>query len=324
MQRHAGGGMAVRNIGCIPALTGDWRHPAGGVLLSTSGAFPTNPDLGRPDLLAGRNPRTINMSTIGDDLLRPAAADFAPIEALIVYNSNPLAVAPESAKVAQGFARTDLFTVVLEHFLTDTADYADYVLPATTQLEHFDVVKPYGHYSLMANTPAIAPLGEAKPNSEIFRLLAKRMGYVDACFDESDETIARQTLRLDHPYAKGFDWDRCIARGWERLNVPEDWAPFAEGGFTTPSGKCEFESANRCSNYTRTMRVRVASSTGRPCACSTIAASCACARAWARVRGPAWWSARSSPSSSRGTISSSRWCWPARTPARYPRRSTTC
>ena len=243
VQRVHGGGMAVRNIGCIPALTGDWRHPAGGVLLSTSGAFPTNPDLGRPDLLAGRNPRTINMSTIGDDLLRPAAADFAPIEALIVYNSNPLAVAPESAKVAQGFARTDLFTVVLEHFLTDTADYADYVLPATTQLEHFDVVKPYGHYSLMANTPAIAPLGEAKPNSEIFRLLAKRMGYVDACFDESDETIARQTLRLDHPYAKGFDWDRCIARGWERLNVPEDWAPFAEGGFTTPSGKCEFESA---------------------------------------------------------------------------------
>ena len=120
---------------------------------------------------------------------------------------------------------------------------ADYVLPATTQLEHFDVVKPYGHYSLMANTPAIAPLGEAKPNSEIFRLLAKRMGYADACFDESDETIARQTLRLDHPYAKGFDWDRCIARGWERLNVPEDWAPFAQGGFTTPSGKCEFESA---------------------------------------------------------------------------------
>ena len=128
--------------------------------------------LQRPDLLAGRRPRTINMSTIGDDLLRESGerrADGSPfgprIEALVVYNSNPVAVAPDSAKVARGFARDDLFTVVLEHFMTDTADHADYVLPATTQLEHLDVHTSYGHTYALINEPAIAPLGEAKPNT---------------------------------------------------------------------------------------------------------------------------------------------------------------
>ena len=116
------------------------------------------------------------MSTIG----RALAEAAPPIRALVVYNSNPVAVAPDSAQVARGFAREDLFTVVLEHFLTDTADYADIVLPATTQLEHLDVIKPYGHYYMVANNPAIRPLGEAKPNTEIFRLLARAMGFTDA------------------------------------------------------------------------------------------------------------------------------------------------
>ncbi len=145
MQRVRGGGNATRAVACLPALVGAWRHRAGGLLMSSSGMFPVQrAALQRPELRpAGPTPRTVNMSTIGDDLLRPASPDFGPrIEALVVYNSNPVAVAPESAKVVAGFAREDLFTVVLEHFQTDTADYADYVLPATTQLEHWDVHAP--------------------------------------------------------------------------------------------------------------------------------------------------------------------------------------
>ncbi|HAL38662.1 MAG TPA: molybdopterin oxidoreductase, partial [Polaromonas sp.] len=144
-------------------LIGAWRHRAGGVLLSSSGLFPVDKAaLQRPELLAGRTPRTINMVTIGDDLLAGSSQEFGPkIEALIVYNSNPVAVAPESGKVVQGFAREDLFSVVLEHFQTDTADYADFILPATTQLEHWDVHSAYGHTDALLNRPAIAPLGQA-------------------------------------------------------------------------------------------------------------------------------------------------------------------
>ncbi|WP_051377932.1 molybdopterin-containing oxidoreductase family protein [Derxia gummosa] len=243
MQRAAGGGMAVRNIACLPALTGDWRHPAGGVLLTASGSFAIdNAALERPDLLAGRQPRAINMSTIGDDLLRPASPGFAPIEAVIVYNSNPVAIAPESPKVAAGFARDDLFTVVLEHFRTDTADYADWVLPATTQLEHYDLHKTYGHAYALINEPAIAPLGEALSNTEIFRRLAARMGFDDACFAETDEQIARQAFDARHPRGR-VDWAELDARGWVRapgMAPAGGFAPFAEGGFGTPSGKCEF------------------------------------------------------------------------------------
>jgi anaerobic selenocysteine-containing dehydrogenase len=243
LQRVRGGGTAVRNIACLPALVGAWRHAAGGIQLSSSDSFPKdNHALQRPDLLpTGPLPRTINMSTIGDDLLRDASAEFGPkIEALIVYNSNPVAVAPESAKVAQGFAREDLFTVVLEHFQTDTADYADILLPATTQLEHVDIHATYGHLYMMANNAAIAPLGEAKPNTEIFRLLAARMAFDDACFRESDEAIAAQAFNKKDERAIHFDWDSLKQKGWQKLKMPD--APFANGGFPTPSGKCEFYS----------------------------------------------------------------------------------
>ena len=245
VQRTHGGGMAMRNIACLPALVGAFRSAAGGILLSTSGAFTIDiAALTRPDLLAGRNPRTINMPTIGNDLLRDDAhgdaADsrtgFKKIEALIVYNSNPVAIAPDSRRVAAGFAREDLFTVVLEHFQTDTADYADIVLPATTQLEHFDIIKPYGHYDLMVNNPAIAPLGESKPNSEIFRLFAKRMGYTDACFDDDDETIAAAAINQDR-----WNFDEARTRGWQRITSLDASKPrYADGGFGTPSGKVEF------------------------------------------------------------------------------------
>ena len=234
MQRVRGGGNATRAIACLPALIGAWRYPAGGLLLSSSGMFPVNKAaLQRPDLLNGKTPRTINMSTIGNDLLRPASGEFGPqIKALIVYNSNPVAVAPESAKVVQGFAREDLFTVVLEHFQTDTADYADYILPATTQLEHWDVHLSYGHTDVTLNQPAIAPVGEAKPNTQIFRELAARMGYTDACFKDSDETLCRTA------FEGKVNFDQLLRDGFATLHVPD--APFAQGGFPTPSGKCEF------------------------------------------------------------------------------------
>ncbi len=237
LQRVHGGGNAVRAIACLPALVGAWRHRAGGLLLSSSGAFPVNrAALQRPDLLAGRTPRTINMTTIGNDLLRPASAAFGPaIEALVVYNSNPIAIAPDSGKVVAGFAREDLFTVVLEHFQTDTADYADYILPATTQLEHWDVHSSYGHTDVLLNRPAIAPLGEAKPNTQIFRELAAHMGLVNACFSDDDQTLCRQA------YGPAVDFDQLLAHGFTTLAGPD--APFAQGSFSTPSGRCTFYSA---------------------------------------------------------------------------------
>jgi anaerobic selenocysteine-containing dehydrogenase len=240
MQRHAGGGNAVRAVACLPALTGAWRDPAGGALLSSSGTYPVDHKaLERPDLIQG-TPRTINMSTIGEALLNERTP---PIRAIYVYNSNPVAVAPESAKVAAGFAREDLFCVVHEIFRTDTADYADILLPATTQLEQTDVHSSYGHLYALANNPAIAPLGEAKPNTEVFRLLAARMGFTEPCFRDTDDDLARQAFRTDHPRAAGIAWDKLKAEGFQRLAVPVAYAPFAEGGFPTPSGKCEFHSA---------------------------------------------------------------------------------
>ncbi len=246
IQRTHGGGMAVRNVACLPALVGAWRQPAGGILLSSGDSFPKRLDrLQRPDLRATSNTdkqRLINMSTIGDDLLKPTSKEFGPaIQALIVYNSNPVAVAPESIKVARGFAREDLFTVVLEHFQTDTADYADILLPATTQLEHTDIHATYGHLYMMANNPAIQPLGESKPNTEIFRLLAARMGFNDPCFSETDDEIAAQAFDSTNQRAIHFDWASLKKTGWQKLNVPA--APFAQGGFPTASGKCEFFSA---------------------------------------------------------------------------------
>ena len=242
MQRVKGGGNAVLAIACLPALTGAWRHRAGGLLLANSGNFPVQREvLQRPDLLAGVQPRTINMSTIGNALLQPTSNTFGPkIQALMVYNSNPVAVAPHSGEVIKGFARDDLFTVVLEHFQTDTADYADYILPATTQLEHWDIHTSYGHTDILLNRPAIAPLGECKTNTDIFRELAKRMGFADACFLEDDETLCRMafdnTQDMDELFAQGFT-NLKTAKG---QSLPD--APFATGAFPSPSGKCEFYS----------------------------------------------------------------------------------
>jgi anaerobic selenocysteine-containing dehydrogenase len=236
LQRHAGGGMAVRTITCLPALTGSWRDAAGGVLLMTSDFYGFNHQaLERPDLLRGK-PRTINIAALGNAL----TSAHPPVKAAYVYNNNPVAVCPDSRTVIAGFMREDLFTVVHEIFQTDTADYADILLPATTQLEHSDIHKSYGHLYVQASQAAIAPVGEAKPNAEVFRLLAARMGFDDPCLRDSDEDLCRQALDSNAPSMKGISWDSLKERGWQRLDVPS--APFAHGGFPTPSGKCEFYS----------------------------------------------------------------------------------
>ncbi|MFI5278991.1 MAG: molybdopterin-dependent oxidoreductase [Gemmatimonadales bacterium] len=243
LQRHYGGGMAVRTIAALPAVAGHWRHPAGGVQLSTSAAFKFDKQaLERPDF-SPPDTRTINMSRLAEALNAPDAGVGGPkVAACVVYNSNPGAVAPDRARVRQGFAREDLFLVVLEHFLTDTAMFADVVLPATTQLEHWDVHLAYGHYYVTLNQPSITPVGEALPNSEIFRRLAARMGFTEPCFRDSDQDMIRQALGGGHQYLEGITFEALKEKGWMRLNLPTPFAPYAEGGFATPSGKCELYS----------------------------------------------------------------------------------
>ena len=242
LQRHAGGGMAVRNIACLPAVAGHWRRPGGGVQLSTSANFQFNKaSLERPDL--SPPVRTINMIRLGEALTTPdAGVGGPPVRALIVYNSNPAAVAPDRNAVLRGLARPDLFTVVLEHFQTDTADWADVVLPATTQLEHWDIHFAYGHHYVSLNRPSIEAQGESKPNSEIFRMLAARMGMSDPMFAQDDVALIRLALDTNAEKLRGVTFEHLLERGWMRLNVPTPYLPFAHGNFPTPSGKCELVS----------------------------------------------------------------------------------
>src|SRR5687768_1582435 len=238
MQRYAGGGIAARTIACLPALVGAWRDAAGGIVLSTGDFYGfDHAKLERPDLLKKKT-RVINHAALGDAL----TSAQPPVRATIVYNNNPVAVCPDSSKVVAGFAREDLFTVVMDSFMTDTADYADIVLPATTQLEHTDIHKSYGHLYVLANNAAIAPVGESLPNAEVFRRLAARMGFAEDCFRDSDDALAAQAIGSGHANLAGIDWETLKKNGWQRLALPEKFAPFARGGFHTPSGKCEFYS----------------------------------------------------------------------------------
>ena len=248
MQRHGGGGMAVRTVCCLPAITGDWRRVGGGALLSTSKLAPWDGNaLERPDLIP-KGTRTVNMVQLAEALAGELPGP--PVKALFVYNSNPAAVNPDQGRVLRGLEREDLFTVVHDLFQTDTADYADIVLPATSQLEHLDVHSAYGHLYVQANEPAIRPLGEAKPNTEVFRLLAAAMGFEPGLFQVSDDELARQSLQpvgspSGYPAATAFDgvsYEALRNNGPIRLNVPADYAPFAQGRFGTPSGLCELYS----------------------------------------------------------------------------------
>lgn len=241
LQRHGGGAMAVRTIACLPAVVGHWRRPAGGVQLSSSANFTFNRAALHREDLAPAGVRTINMSLLGDALTKPdAGVGGPPVKALVVYNSNPAAIAPDFLRVIEGFKREDLFVVVLEHFRTDTADYADWILPATTQLEHWDVHFSYGHLYASLNKPAIAPVGAALPNTEIFRRLAAKMGLEHECLRDDDVTLVKQALDSQSEAMQGLSFEELEKHGWLRLNLPKPYTPFAKGGFRTPSGKCEF------------------------------------------------------------------------------------
>jgi anaerobic selenocysteine-containing dehydrogenase len=246
MQRHGGGGMAVRTVTCLPALTGAWREASGGLLLSSSGAYPINAKyLERPDLMPmrdGKLPRMINMCELGDVLDADAVQ---PVKALFVYNSNPAAVAPDGNKVLNGLVRDDLFTVVHELFITDTARYADIVLPATTSPEHDDINRSYGHYDIVLNRRAIDPVGGSVANTELFRRLAQAMDLADPCFAETDESMIRASFDWAHKTLAGQSFDSLERDGYLRLSYPKKdgfIAPFMHGDFGTPSGKCEFYS----------------------------------------------------------------------------------
>jgi anaerobic selenocysteine-containing dehydrogenase len=183
------------------------------------------------------------MSLLGDALTKPdAGVGGPPVQAVVVYNSNPAAIAPDHLKVIEGFRREDCFVVVLEHFRTDTADHADWVLPATTQIEHWDIHSSYGHLYASLNRPAVAPMGQALPNTEIFRRIAARMGLEHPALFDDDLALIRQALETQDPRMQGVTWDALNEQGWVRLNLPKPYAPFAEGRFFTPSGKCEFYS----------------------------------------------------------------------------------
>jgi anaerobic selenocysteine-containing dehydrogenase len=252
VQRSERGAMSTRTIALLPALIGSWKEVGGGIQLSTSQAFRLNrPGMVREDLQQkslGRPARLVNMTELGAAL---TTLDHPRVKALVVYNSNPGAIAPNQNDVLRGMRREDLFTVVLEQFQTDTADHADILLPSTTFLEHTDLYFAYGHYYLQLARPALPAPGEAKSNVEVFRLLAHRMGFDDPCFAESEDDMIRTLLDSPHPFLRGITLEQLDRDRFVRLHVSEDGAPFlpfAEGGFGTPDGKCHFHAEEL--NYT--------------------------------------------------------------------------
>jgi anaerobic selenocysteine-containing dehydrogenase len=244
VERHAGGGQTVRAISCLPALVGAWRDVGGGLLQLPIWAFPVKWDvLMRPDL-QGEDIRVLNLWQLGPALSGELALD-PPIKALMVYNANPMAMVTEQAKIEAGLAREDLFTVVSEHFMTDTARYADIVLPATTQLEQKDLMFSWGHLYLSYNNQAIEPLGEAVSNTDLFRRLAAAMGIDDPSFFRSDDEMIADSMDWTSPVLEGITIEQLKQSGYARLKVaaPDACAPHREGNFLTPSGKCEFKSS---------------------------------------------------------------------------------
>jgi len=258
VQRAENGGAAVRAIAMLPALTGAWRHRGGGGVLSTSGGFPWNKQaVERPDLALaspiGRLAREVNMCKLGEALTEKGAGSGMPVHALFVYNSNPLAVAPNQNAVRRGLARADLFTAVHELFFTDTTDYADYILPATTFLEHTDIQGAYGHYFVQLSRQAIEPLGEARSNVWLFSQLAQRMGFTEPCFRDTPEEIICQALAVGpdgystNPGMEHISLDALEEKGHIPLAFHRDpegapFLPYTSGPVPTPSGKIEFYS----------------------------------------------------------------------------------
>jgi anaerobic selenocysteine-containing dehydrogenase len=240
LSRHDNGGATCRAIACLPALTGAYAHPAGGALLSSSRAFGL--DLGaleRRDLMPAPTPRTINMTRLGRAL---TDADMRPpVKSLYVYNSNPASIAPNQELVLRGLAREDLFVVVHEQHLTDTTDFADIVLPATTSMEHVDLYKSFGHLYVQLAEPVVEPVGEARSNWHTVRLLARAMGLGDPHFAKDEPSLIREVLASGDPSVEGITYERLREERAVRLNVGRPYLPFANGA-PTPSGKVEFVS----------------------------------------------------------------------------------
>ncbi|MEQ3553244.1 molybdopterin-dependent oxidoreductase [Pseudonocardia nematodicida] len=243
IERHPGGGNTVRAISCLPGLVGAWRKPGGGLLALPLWAFPVNWDALSQPQLRPEGTRIINQFHLGRAL--NDEIEGGNVHALMVYNSNPVVVCPDQEKVVAGLAREDLFTVVSEQFLTDTAQYADIVLPAATQLEQTDVMFSWGHLYIGLNRPSIPPVGEAVSNTELFRRLAAAMGYDEPCFRMTDDEMIAAAYDWSAPALEGITPETLAETGWARLNLPgpDAYAPHAEGGFPTPSGKQEFVSA---------------------------------------------------------------------------------
>ncbi|MCX6622647.1 MAG: molybdopterin-dependent oxidoreductase, partial [Acidobacteria bacterium] len=238
VQRSERGALSVRAVAMLPALTGAWKDIGGGFHLSTSAALAFDREaLERPDLQPHPT-RLVNMSQLGHALNH---LGHPPVKALVVYNSNPAAIAPHQNQVLEGLRRPDLFTVVLEHFLTGTAAHADIVLPATTFLEHTDLYLAYGHYHLQLARPAVDPPGETKSNVEIFRLLAHRLGFTNPCFDDTEDDMIRAALGSGHPNLAGITLENLSRERSVRLRVSEEgtpYQPFKDGNFGSASGKC--------------------------------------------------------------------------------------
>ncbi len=264
VQRSENGGTAVRAVAMLPALTGAWKYRGGGGQLSTSGAFAWNKmALERADLALAsplkRVARVVNMSQLGFALTElgqdpdARAENGPPVKALFVYNSNPGAVAPNQSAVRRGMMRPDLFTVVHEQFHTDTTDYADYVLPATTFLEHTDIQGAYGHYFVQLSQKAIEPQGEAQPNVWLFGQLAQRMGFTEECFRDTPEEMIAQVMSfgpdghstnagMEHVTWEDLKRDGHIPLGFHREPEVKPFMPYTAGSLPTPSGKVEFYS----------------------------------------------------------------------------------
>ena len=242
VEHHRNGAMLFRTLACLPVLTGSWKHRGGGLARSTHALQFAALDMDRVLMPEVHAPgvRVLNMRDLGKDLcdrdLQP------PIRSLMVYGANPMVSMPNQNRIRQGLLRDDLFTVVHDLFVTETARYADYVLPATSQIEHLDLSPAWGHLYLAMNRPAIAPCGESMSNTELFRRLARALGRTEAWLFESDESMLRGALASGHPWLDGITYERLWEEGHVRLNRPDDWRPFATGGFNTPSGKAELYS----------------------------------------------------------------------------------
>jgi anaerobic selenocysteine-containing dehydrogenase len=244
MEHQVNGASAFRAVAMLPAITGAWRKFGGGMMHMTYETFGEALNwsaIGLAESLEEEDTRSVSMIQIGRTL-NDKSMD-PPIHALFVYNSNPAVIAPNQNLVVKGLKREDLLTVVLEHFMTDTARYADYVFPATSQLEHWDILTSWGQTYVNLNQPVIPPLGEAKPNTEFFRLLARKMGIEETYMYESDLDIIKQILDTDHEYMQGISFESLMKTGWASLQLPDHWMPHEKGNFGTPSGKCEFYSA---------------------------------------------------------------------------------